>query len=90
MGAACQWRGACFGPALECMTIDDFYKIVKDGKEGAKAVNGDITRSNVEVDVDVRPEFSLAYEFDEAALVGNKLRDAGLGQWMLAKESGQD
>jgi hypothetical protein len=77
-GAARQWRGVCFGPALDGMTIDDFYKMVKDGKEGPKAVTGDITRSNVEADVEVRPEFSLAYEFDEPAFVGNKLRDAGL------------
>jgi hypothetical protein len=65
-----------FGPALDDMTIDNFYKIVKDSKEGPKAVTGDIMRLNVEVDVEVRPEFSLAFEFDEPAFVRNKLRDA--------------
>ncbi|KAL4724365.1 hypothetical protein ACLX1H_008979 [Fusarium chlamydosporum] len=60
------------------MTIDDFYKMVEDGKEGPKAVTGDITRSDVEVDVKVRQEFSLTYEFDVPAFVGKKLCDAGL------------
>ncbi|RGP79361.1 glycoside hydrolase family 18 [Fusarium longipes] len=32
-----QWRGVCFGPTLDGMTIDDFYKLVKNGKEGPKA-----------------------------------------------------
>ncbi|QPC78100.1 hypothetical protein HYE68_008852 [Fusarium pseudograminearum] len=77
-GAARQWRVVCFGPALDGMTIDNFYKMVKEGKEGPKAVTADITRSNVEVDAEVRPELTLTYEFDEPAFVGNKLRDAGL------------
>lgn len=77
-GAGNQWKGVCFGEALKGMTIDDFHKMVMAGKKGPKATTGDTTMMNVQVDVDVRPQFSFAYEFDEPAFVGNKLRDAGL------------
>ncbi|EKJ70066.1 hypothetical protein FPSE_09759 [Fusarium pseudograminearum CS3096] len=71
-GAARQWRVVCFGPAHDGMTIDDFYKMVKEGKEGPKAVTADITRSNVrdgEITVEERlmhdlPQVDLKVFFD--------------------------
>ena len=79
-GAASYLRGFCFVDAIKELSQKKFHDMVMWGGGGRKsrtATNGNQDKINVQVDVDVHPQFSLAYEFDDSAFAGTKLRDAG-------------
>jgi hypothetical protein len=77
-GAATLWKGVCFKEAFSHMNLKDFHDWVMAGKQSNGATVGNHKKINVAADADVRPQFSLAYEFDDAAYAGTKLKDSGL------------
>ena len=52
--------------------------MVMEGQKVQSSNKRDQNKINVQIDVDVNPQFSLAYEFDDPEFAGTKLRNAGL------------
>ncbi|KAJ4021153.1 hypothetical protein NW752_004160 [Fusarium irregulare] len=77
-GAASYWRGFCFVDAIKGLSLKEFHDMVMAGKKGRWATNGNHKKTNVQVEIDIRPQFNLVYEFDQPGFVGNKLRDDGI------------